>query len=296
MADPGLAEHIDPGALEELLGSLRQGDVLDVPKTAVLFSPDMPTYPNETEGIEADEPVMTMEVRQPSQLAVVISQDCDLARPPHTEPYVLIVPLTQVTPTAYQDASRLLSTRYFAYGEIEGHEHKERLAADLRVVTSLEKVALLSPHIARIPCPLSDVERGRLRRWLGRRFGRYPFPDEIQRGVIDPIEDAVAAVRKNEAHRKTHDTVVYHGVAFTPQTTACTLLLLTHPGRRMKAKVAGPEMDALRKRIAEQVMKRTKNSEYSVTVLLHDVDQVRASDLLGRAELQLDVGDEETAG
>lgn len=96
---------LDADELEALLNELRQGDVLDVAKSVRLYSPDAPSYPDEVEGIPHDEPVMTMETRIRSGLCAIVSQDCDLSRMPDIEPYVLIVPLTEVGDKVYREAA-----------------------------------------------------------------------------------------------------------------------------------------------------------------------------------------------
>jgi hypothetical protein len=82
--------------------------------------------------------------------------------------------------------------------------------------TCAEKTALLSAHIRRIACPLSEAKRDHLRAWAGRRLGRIAFADDIQRQVVDPIRDAVKKVRRNAAHRTLFGAVTYYGLQYTP--------------------------------------------------------------------------------
>ena len=284
-----LAESVDPDALEHLVRDLHQGDVVDVASSPSLFSPDVPSYPTEVEAVPHEAPVMTMELRLPSGLAVIISQDCDLRRLPNVEPYVLLAPLTELSADDYQTASQRLSTRFFAYPEIPGHEDKERLAVDMRKVASLEKTALLSPHIERLRCPLTAARRGDLREWLGQRLGRPPFPDEIQRQVVDPITEAVKAVRKNQATQPLFSAVSYYGLQYTQGKSYVSLLLLCDSRKRLALKAGEQEISGLRKRLQEAIDRRTRNGDYQVTVQIHDAQRVPAVEVLGRVRLAIDL-------
>ncbi len=289
MPESELPDGLELQRLGQLIADLKQGDVVDVAIATSLFSPDAPSYPDEVAAVPHESPVMTSEVRLPSGLSVVLSQDCDLRRWPDLEPYLVIAPLTSVDETTYADAEHGLSSRYFAYPEVAGHEGKRRLVVDVRQVSSLEKTALLSPHLARLACPLTEAKREQLRRFAGRRFGREPFADDIQRQVIDPIYEAVKKVRKSPAHRKLFEAVIYYGLQYTPGKSYVSLLLLCDVRKRAAVKAGEQEINGLRKRLSAAIDQRTKNGDYQVTVLIHDVTMVPASELLGRAELSIDI-------
>src|SRR6516165_3200416 len=118
---------IDSDQLRELLKALHQGDVVDVAKTVRLYSPDAPTWPAEVADVPHEEPVMTMETRHASGLSVIVSQDCDLRREIHVEPYVILAPLTELDAGRHAQAASGQSTRFFAYPPIEGCEDRENL-------------------------------------------------------------------------------------------------------------------------------------------------------------------------
>jgi hypothetical protein len=285
----GLSHELDPDALKALVKELHQGDVLDVAKSIRLYSPDAPSYPNEVAGVPHDEPVMTMETRLPSGLCVIVSQDCDLRRMPDIEPYVVVAPLTEVDEATYREAADGMSTRFFAYPAVEGHEHHDTLVVDMRVLSSLEKTALLSQHIERIPCPLTDPKREDLLNFLGDRFGRKPFPDEIERQVIRPIESALKRVRQKEGFAGVFSSVVYIGLRWSPGKSYCSLLLLMDPKRRELHKVSAEDVSAVRNRLSKTLNHFTRAGDYSVIPNFHDVTEVQATVVLSHDEIPFEV-------
>lgn len=283
------ASHIDVNELKKVIGGLDQGDVLDVAKLPTLYSPDSPAHPGEVEGIPHEKPVMTMEQLLPSRLSVVVSQTCDIRRLPDLEPYLLIAPLTSVDETTYIQAAQRLSVRYFAYPPIPGHEDQERLVVDARTISSLEKVAVLSNHLARIECPLPGPERDRLRHWLGQRFGRVAFPDEVANEIIAPIEKALRRVHERGANSAFFASVVYYGMAYTPSRPYCSLLLLTDPGLRGVRNVNEVEVENARNNLQRALEHWGRNSPYTVTATIHDATRVPASEMLQHHQLAIDL-------
>lgn len=284
-----VASEFDAGELNSAIEDLRQGDVLDVAKLAMLFSPDAPAHVTETEGVPSEEPVMTMEQRLKSGLSVVVSQTCDLRRLPDIEPYLLIAPLTAVSGKTYDDAAMDLSVRYFAYPEITGHEDKDKLVVDMRAVSSLEKTALLSPHIERVPCPLTDPRRQALCFWLGQRFGRTAFPVEVDNQVIKPIEQAVKRVRENSAFDGFFASVIYIGLSWTPGRTYCSLLLLTDSARREQHSIGSNDVEAATGRLKKALDYFIRDGDYTIIANVHDVAEVSAAELLTHYQLRLDI-------
>jgi hypothetical protein len=282
------APEVDREALDGLLASLAQGDVLDVGKIVVLWSPDSPSHPAEVADVQHDEPVMTRETHLSTGLSVIVSQDCDLARDPAIEPYVVLAPLTAVDERVYAEAERGMSARYFAYPDFEGHAD-HHLVLDARVIQSLEKLALLSPHIERRVCPLSEPRKARLREWLGQRFGRTAFPDEIVRQVIDPIDRAVKQVRAKEPFNRTLACVIYVGLRWTPGKAYCSLLLLSDPSLREHHKVGESEVTGCRNALGKALNQHARRGDYTIVPTIHDATEVAAAELLQHHELQLDL-------
>lgn len=282
-------EHFDLDELKQLVKALRQGDILDVAKTVRLYSPDAPSHPREVEGVAHEEPVMTMENRLSSGLSVIISQDCDLRRMPDIEPMVLLAPLTSVPQTSYREAEDAMSARHFAYPPIPGHEDQQQLVADMRIVSSLEKPALLSSHIKRIECPLTEARREGLRLWLGDRFGREAFPDDIERQVITPIEQAVKRVREKPDFAGLWHSVVWAGLEWTPGKSYVSLLMLSDTARREATGIGAQELGAARKRLSKALNHFAGKGDYTIIANIHDAEAVSAVELLQHAELPLDL-------
>ena len=252
---------VDRDTLDQLVKVLHQGDVVDVAKTVRFYSPDAPTWPEEVAGIPHEEPVMTMETRHQSGLSVIITQDCDLRRDIAAEPYVILAPLTEVDADRYEQAGNGQSTRFFAYPAIDGHGDKQNLVIDMRVLSSLEKTALLSSHIERVECPLSPPGRERLRLFVGDRFGRVPLPDDIVRQVVVPVERALKRVTENATAAGMLAATVFYGLQWTPGRQYISVLLLTDPGRRERFKLGEQELGGAIKRLRKALAHFARNSD-----------------------------------
>lgn len=276
-------------SVARLQRELRQGDVLDVAKSVTLFSPDAPSYPSETAGAPHDDPVMTMETLLKTGLSVVLSQDCDLRRPPAIEPYVVLAPLSEVDERTYREASDGMSSRFFAYPVIEGREDKGGLVVDARVVFSLEKTALMSSHIKRLTCPLSAPRREQLRNWLGNRFGRPAFPDEVVRQVVEPVASALKRVRGRDGFAGFFASVAFTGLAWTPGQAYCSLMLLTDPSLRERHGVSDTDVRAVHGRLCKALDHFARESDYTVIANIHDVTERPATDVLSHYEIDLDL-------
>lgn len=287
-SDPELVPEIDPAELKALLRTVYQGDLLDIGKIVFLWSPDAPSHPSEVEGIPHEEPLMTEEMRLPSGLCAIVSQDCDIRQLPDVDPYILVAPLTEVDETTYRDASNGTSVRYYAYPAIEDREHMQ-LAIDARMIQSVEKTALLSSHIQRTPCPLSEPKRVHLRGWLGRRLGRDAFPDEVQRQVVDPIAQAIKRAREKDVE-KVFPCVIWMGLRWTPGKRYCSLLFLTDPALRAQQGVERAQIDRMLGRLHKALNHFVgKAGSYTVLANSHDATEVRASDVLEHYELTPDL-------
>lgn len=273
--------------IEEVVQTLRQGDLLDGGKLATLFSPDAPTYPEEVAVAPHDEPLMTMESRLKSGLCAVISQDCDIRRLPDVEPYVVVAPMSIMSHDEYRGAQAGLTSRFFAYPEIDGQAD---LVLDMRVVMSVEKLAVASPYVHVTPCPLHPVKRAELREWLGRRFGRVPFPDDIEEQLVTPIRQAVKRARERD-DANVFGTFVFYGLRYMPSNQWASFLILYDPARTAKFEVNETEFNASVKRLRNAVEYWTKHTPYSVSVNIHPITERPATDLFEHEELPIEIDD-----
>jgi hypothetical protein len=278
--------------IEAVVRTLRQGDLLDGGKLATLFSPDAPAYPEEVGAAPHDEPLMTMEARLQSGLCAVISQDCDIRRLPDVEPYVVVAPIQVVSDKEYRDADAGLSSRFFAYPEINGQGN---LALDMRVVMSVEKFAIASPYVRVTPCPLHPTRRAELRSWLGRRFSRVPFPDDIEEQLVTPLRQAVKRAREQDA-ANVCSTFVFYGLRYLPSSQWASFLVLYDPARMAKAEVAEDAFNSFVKRLEKAVTHWTRHSPYSVSLYVHPINKRPALDLFQHEQLPIEIDDVDVSG
>jgi hypothetical protein len=276
---------VDLEQIREGLGQFRQGDVLDVGKLTWLYSPDSPNHPHLIEGVPADEPVMTQEVRTESRLAAIVSQTCDLRQLPDVDQWVLLAPLQPLAEDDYRDALHGRSVRFFSYPTIPGHKEQERLALDARIIVPLEKMALLSKHIEHIRGLLSEPRRDQLSTFLGNRLGRRAFSDEITNQLIRPLEAGIKRVARNQGFRGFFDSVVYFGVEWTPGKAGASLLALTSQHKREVNKVNQGDVEAVHKRLQDSVTHRLQRSSYEATVYIRDAEEAQAVEILARHQL-----------
>jgi hypothetical protein len=283
-----LVPEIDSDELRAVLRTVSQGDLLDVGKMVFLWSPDAPSHPSEVAGVPHEEPLMSEEIRLSSGLCAIVGQDCDIRRLPDVEPYLLVCPLSEADDKIYKEASDDMSVRYFAYPQIEDHEHQQ-LAVDARMIQSVEKTALLSSHVNRLPCPLSGPRRTAFRNWIGRRLGRDAFPDEVVKQVVEPIEQAIKRAREKDAEN-VFPCVIWTGLRWTPGKTYCSLLLLTDPALRAQQGVDAEQVDLMLGRLRKALNHFVgKAGDYSVIANARDATEASAATMLEHYELALDL-------
>ena len=287
MSESDLAPQIDLDELKTVIKATRQGDLLDVGKLVVLFSPDAPLHADEIEGVPHEEPLMTRETRLQPGICAIVSQTCDIQRLPDIEPYIVVAPLLNVSDKIYDDAVRGLSTRYFAYPPVEGWD--ERFVLNLRVVQSIEKAALVSPHVKKLPTPLSDVQRENLRTFMAARFGRPAFPDEVVRQVIEPIERAVHFVTKTPEGARVLAAAEFFGLRWTPGKSHCSVLVLLDPSKRVQHKANDPEVAAAQKQMQKKLHEYASKGDYTIKPYFRDADTLAASELLQHHELSISI-------
>jgi hypothetical protein len=277
-------ERLDPGELARLLDSLRQGEVLRLDKLPRLVAPDYALTDDEVRGAPRDEPVLTVELPLEPPLVAAISQDCDLVRPLEREPYIQIAALTRVEEALHDQVTRLGSSRLFPYPPVVG---EEPLVLDIRLVGTIEKPALLSERIERLGCPLTEPQRSTLRAWLGARFARVAFPDEIAERVVVPIQRAAQKLAEDANFKRALGAVYFAGLRYTEGIGRCSLLLLVDPAACERAKVDEQLLSQLQKKLYGRVSGGVKETGYSVAVTVAPADEISAAEMLSHHQLAL---------
>jgi hypothetical protein len=277
-------EALEPKELAQLLDGLRQGEVLRIDKLPRLVAPEYALTDEELQGAPRDEPVLTVELPIEPALVVVISQDCDLVRPVEREPYIQIAPLTRVDKDLYDELARFGSSRLFPYPPVDG---VAPLALDVRLVGTIEKPALLSTGIGRLGCPLTDPQRATLRAWLGARFARVAFPDEIAEVVIAPIQRAAQKIAEDANFKRALGTIYFAGLRYTEGLGTCSLLLLVDPAACHRAKVDEQLLEQVQKKLYGRVANGVKETGYSVAVTIASANEISAAEMLSHHQFAL---------
>ena len=275
-------EAYDVAALAKLLPQLNQGDLIRGSVLISLFSPEAPLYADELHAAPHDEPLLAFKAELESGLYVIISQDCDIERAPAIEPHVFVCPATEVDKKEWEAVKAGRSTRLFALPPVEGVAN---LVADTRLIFSIEKPALLTLPI--VPSPLKGPERTELRRWLGRRFGRTVFSDEIDKAVVKPIEDTIRQLSEDPNFKRVLSTVVFYGLSYTPGQAQTSLLLLVDDTKRAQANVDDKLLASFHKKLYG-LLKAGAKEPYAVAPYVRGAEDVSALDLLRHTQFNPD--------
>lgn len=149
--------------LAEHTKSWRQADVFDLPWNVIV-----------------DETGIAVREDAPHGVAVV-SQSCDAYQP--TRPYVQIAPVVQLKADAAMEARN---------GRRPSYAHLvclgEHWFADLHRIVTVDKHLLIG--VPRRPGVVTDKDILRFGATIGRKFSRFPFPDEVAES-LKPLQDAL---------------------------------------------------------------------------------------------------------
>ncbi|MHB8186496.1 MAG: hypothetical protein ACYDDU_10510 [Dermatophilaceae bacterium] len=177
-------------AVVKVLRGVAQGDLVSLGAVTLVGVGTSAAWSStaEHEGLPAggDDELWSLTVESDVGWYAVITQDCDIARDPGTEPALVVCPLRFVPDGAWQALrSGPTSPREFPYPGGSGLPAREghKLVADLRFVTSVDKTALLHPSV-QFKQPLSGPQRTAFGRWVGSRYARAPHPDVLERDVL----------------------------------------------------------------------------------------------------------------
>lgn len=118
---------------------------------------------------------------------VVATQDCDLVADEFNEPFVELILCTQDPKEELRGKSRS-GTRWFDIKD-------SSLVAHSAYRITIRKSTATSLTIE--PWPSNTEELFRFRRWLEKRQGRVPLPDEITDAIVKPLRKVIDGNRKS---------------------------------------------------------------------------------------------------
>lgn len=129
---------------------------------------------------------------------IIVSQTCDIQRPPSLEPYVEAMTAYWTTDRSLIHAAGKNSVRHFLVTRRISSEGfvGSGLIVDATIHIQIEKESLLkcSPQES---FPEDDIlTPRRFSRWLGRRYNRPALPDELVVAVQKPIVKAIGKLHK----------------------------------------------------------------------------------------------------
>lgn len=124
---------------------------------------------------------------KPSDRFALITQECDVLKPPDEFPIVeLALVLETSSDAVIREADSLTSARYFRLGDPEAGPPASVL--DYRFRAQADKGILVEhdPDNALLSA-MSEPRRNLLREWLGRRLGREAVSDDDTQLLVEPI-------------------------------------------------------------------------------------------------------------
>ncbi|MGB3409729.1 MAG: hypothetical protein WBA45_00925 [Microthrixaceae bacterium] len=139
----------------------------------------------------------------------MVSSACDIVRDPKIEPCIVVAPVAAVSHERYQ---RLRSGEYSPrefplpkkeVARIVGSAQPDDFwpVVDLRYVTSVDKMALLSAEVESRR-PLTGPQQKRFSTWVGRRFNRPMHSGQHEVHVLSRAGDKISKLARSFARAK----------------------------------------------------------------------------------------------
>lgn len=208
MNDETTAQQSSPNLASVMayLKTMSQGDVISLGAVSIVGVGASAAWHStaEHEGLAEREPgeeIWSLSIESDVGWYVVITQDCDIARDPRTEPCLHVCPVQYVPAEEWQAlTSGPRSPRFFPLpdgNKLPRMDGKFPIA-DLRFVTSVDKTALLHPTVE-VLHPLSAPQRASFGRWVGSRFARVAHPDNLERDVLPKAATLIRKLAKQFA-------------------------------------------------------------------------------------------------
>jgi len=182
---------LDLEHLEALLDEIEQGDVVHIDPLVILGAPAASLDSEVVAAAEiTDESIVPIARTSEMGLYGIVTQTCDIVRGVEDEPFLHVCPLISVAADEWDLAREgRYSVRRFSYPEpVDGHEH---LVLDVRIIQTVEKTALLDGSVKPVDSGMTKPLKKKLAQWLGARFSRYAFPDELEEQVLRDLRTAI---------------------------------------------------------------------------------------------------------
>lgn len=188
--------------LEARLRGVEQADLISFGAIAIAVRPTSALAVAAGLPDDGEPGVVTLTIETASGWYAVISQDCDIVRSVDDEPCLTVAPVIYVPQEAW---SRLhlgqTSYKQFPLPQDQvapvDEAHADRIpeghrpVVDVRYVSTVEKTALAHGFEQRHPLP--GAPKLRFQTWVGQRFGRESFADEVHDKVLPAARAAVDA-------------------------------------------------------------------------------------------------------
>ena len=134
----------------------------------------------------------------------VLTQTCDLIpRPGRNRPFVAVAPLVELEEQEALEARRGRRPRY---AHLPSYEDG-RFCVDLDRITTIETGVLL--RYARTPGLSTDRDRATFGKAVARKFGRFPFPDDLPRALAKWRDHVVS---KHDKENSPEGTLYRHAL------------------------------------------------------------------------------------
>lgn len=228
------------------------------------------------------------ELDTPTGLVIVATQSCDTVRELAIEPYVQVAPIVDVDQAVWaRSRAGRLSPRYFALPQ-----NLEGVAApvvDIRLIATVDKRLVLENTLPFVS-ELAPELRGPFAIWLGRRFARYAFSDELETDLLNPLRKRLgdryevpgpegALVRSVE------------GVFVAQMDRTVKVLFLVEPGTKTTSQLDSDEkVRAAAKQLLKPIYLRARDTGWTLSTPVQEPSELGAFDLLYEYnQLELDL-------
>jgi len=212
---------------------------------------------------------------------MVVSQTCDIVRGCGDRPYVEVCPLQ---PFSADKMPLVRLGRVPRYAWVKGLG-EANLVADLELVTTLEKAALVRFGADRQPGAATEAEARSLREALGRKRSRAAFPDDFNSFIAPLQERVITRHNRNSAEggflKAVREIRVIARPSWNAQAIEVELLFLFETARQIPPD-ADTQMTALLERLTQ------KGPYVSIDARAVGLDALSAAAYVGSDRLDLE--------